>query len=288
VLGCGLCVVFGLLWLAVWRNVPGHGRRVLLIAALMMLAAGLQATVHGVLYGRPSVFGRPPPFLMARLLGDGPARKYLQEHCASSPWVICSFTGSFASATLPNNDAEFLWAPHGVWQTASMAQREQLRKEQMPLLLATLRTYPLQQMQRSGENFVHLLVTMGPDDFWNYDTFTHNNLEYAAVGLSGRYLATRQAHNDLPQRLAMHIQLPTIAASVCVIAALLPWAWRRRQWNLIGLAAVVLFILPANAFLGGVVSCVAPRYQGRIAWLAMLLAGLMIAAWSTRNESDEA
>ena len=76
-----------------------------------------------------------------------------------------------------------------------------------------------------------------------------------------------------------------VVRSVC---ARLPWVWRRRNASeqrirMLALAAVVLFVVPANAFLAGVVSTVAPRYQGRLVWLVALLAGLMVAMYLDRS-----
>jgi hypothetical protein len=55
------------------------------------------------------------------------------------------------------------------------------------------------------------------------------------------------------------------------------------------LALVVLITVIGNAFLSGVLSGVFPRYQGRVAWLVVLLAALMahlaFAARGIRNNT---
>jgi hypothetical protein len=50
---------------------------------------------------------------------------------------------------------------------------------------------------------------------------------------------------------------------------------RRRPARLIGLSAVVIFVVIANAFVTGVFSNVEVRYQSRVIWLMPLLAILL-------------
>jgi hypothetical protein len=51
-----------------------------------------------------------------------------------------------------------------------------------------------------------------------------------------------------------------------------PFVLRRRPARLIGLSAVVIFVIIANAFVTGVFSNVEDRYQSRVIWLLPLLA----------------
>jgi hypothetical protein len=272
-IGILLCVLFLVAWRLRWPVLRGHGRQIAFCLGIILLAVAAQETVHWRLYGRASLFGHAPPFLMARLLGDGPARLYLEQNCATSSWFLCSHL-----AHLPTSDGEFLWDRKGIWLNATPAQQEQMRREQIPLLLATLRAYPVQQIAISTRNVLRLLVTLGPIDFENAPDFTPQNLDYAAQDLSLRYRLTPQSRNQMPQAISQRLQLPMLAVSALIVLLLLPWAWHKGELRLLGLASVIVVALLANAVLSGVLACVCARYEGRLAWMLALLAGLLLAA----------
>ena len=39
-----------------------------------------QMALHGYLYGKPTLNGERPPYLMARIVADGPGRWYLEKN----------------------------------------------------------------------------------------------------------------------------------------------------------------------------------------------------------------
>jgi len=47
----------------------------------------------------------------------------------------------------------------------------------------------------------------------------------------------------------------------------------------IGLTAVIVFVVVANAAVTGVLSNVEDRYQARVIWLVPLLAGVFVLTW---------
>jgi hypothetical protein len=272
--GVALGMVLMGMWLARWTPIRLRGERLLWVAGLVFLATASQMAVHQRLYGRPSLTGDRPAFLMARLLGDGPARLYLQQHCYTLDWAICKHVDH-----LPTTDEGFLWTSHGIWDAATDEERTRFRREEMPLLLATLRSYPRQQIARSLANFLELLTTVGPWDFFDAGAFPSAGLDYALPGLSAEYPHTRQSHNSMPQVFCRAVQRVVLPASALVALALLPWTCRSGHRRLMALAGVVFFVVLANAFLAGVLSGVYARYQDRVAWLVVLLAGLMVDAW---------
>jgi len=269
----GLCGLLGVLWLARWRPMRGRGGGLLGVAGLVLLTMATQMAMHKRLYGRASLAGAAPPFLMARLLGDGPARTYLQQHCATLDWTICAHVKE-----LPSVDWQLMWTEHSIWKTATPEQRLQLQREQVPLAVATLRAYPLQQMGRTGSNVVQLLTTTGPWDFLAYPVFTPEAVKFMAPGSAAAYARSRQAHQGMPQELFRAVQAWTVAAAALVAAWLLWRTWRRSEARLLGLACVLLSAVAANAFVGGAFSGPYARYQVRVLWLVPLLAGLLAVA----------
>jgi hypothetical protein len=282
VLAACIVAMFAVLRMLRWPGMKGRGAGLLQLTGLLVVSVLMQMTVHARLYGKASISGQAPPFLMARLLGDGPARLYLQQNCARLTWTICLHVND-----LPDNESKFLWPSAGIWRSSSELQQQQLRKEEMPLLFATLRSYPRQQAARSWANFVDLLTSVGPWDFWNFGELTPSRLDAVLPGLGEEYPRTKQAHSALSLAFFRSVQTRVLEVSMLIVMILLPWAWYRRRWQLLGLAAMVLVVFPVNALLCGVVSCVDPRLQDRIAWMLALLAGLLLAAWLQRDVSAD-
>jgi hypothetical protein len=272
-LACIECLLLVVLWAARWAGLRHRGRRLLWAAGVIALAAATQTAVHARLHGRPSLFGSHPPYLMARVLADGPARLYLQQHCATLTWAICSHV-----ANLPTDEQRFIWEPGNVWSAATPEQRERLHAEEMPLVLATLRAYPLRQTEISLKNALHQLIFMGPAEFTDAPYFTRETLEGIAPGVYARYRHTEQARDAMPQTFVRRAQKVVIGLSAVCILYYLPWLARTGNRRLIGLTLIVASVVPANAFVTGALSALDARYQGRVAWMVLLLAAMLLVA----------
>ncbi len=82
-------------------------RPALPLAAALLFLLGSNLVGNGVLAVSP--YGSV--FALARLVGDGPGRAYVDEACPAAGWRICAWSGR-----LPTDSDEFLWQPNGpVW-----------------------------------------------------------------------------------------------------------------------------------------------------------------------------
>jgi hypothetical protein len=252
-----------------WRRVRSLGE----LAAILVVAMAAQMALHGYLYGKPTLNGERPPYLMARIVADGPGRWYLEKNCPRLLWAVCNHISQFTG-----DPDEFLWAENGAYQNASDTEKAQIDQEEMPLVLATVRAYPLQQLSRSADNFWDQFLHFGvygfdPND-WMLQQF-----DEVLPRAKASYLGSRQAHDALPLDLFTEIQWWTIVASLAAIAVLIPFLWRRHSPRLAGLTLVVAAMVVANAGVTGVLSVVDDRYQCRVIWLAPLLAGIFFIDW---------
>ena len=270
-LAVGLCFVLAVL-LVFRRPARRNLHAVRVVAMIVVIAAGSHLALHAYLYGEPSLTGKRAPFLMARVLVDGPGRWYLQQHCRDTKLVICDHFNEI------HNDDDFLWKLDGIWQTASPATKQELRREEMPLVLATLRAYPREELSISAAHFWEQLITFG---LWDYgpNAWVEEMFEKVLPGARLRYLRTRQARRALPDDFSSSAQEWTVIASLVVMGAFGPFVLRRRHVRLIGLSSVVIFVIFANAFVTGVFSNVEDRYQSRVVWLLPLLAILFALEW---------
>ncbi len=252
-----------------WRRVLSLGE----LAVIIAVAAAAQMALHGYLYGKPTLNGQRPPYLMARIVDDGPGRWYLEKNCPRLQWAICNDLSPFT-----DDPDDFLWSDNGAYQGGSDADRARIDQEEMPLVLATIRAYPLQQLSRSAANFRNQFVNFGVYGFdandWMLGQFNETMPRARAS-----YLASRQARNALPLDLFTDIQWWAIIASLAAIAVLIPFLWRRHSPRLAGLSLIIIATVVANALVTGVLSVVDDRYQCRVIWMVPLLAGIYFLDW---------
>ena len=138
--GSGLCAALGLVVLF-WRaRARQRARAVGVVAMTVVAAAGAHEALHAYLYGKPSLTGERPPFVLARVIVDGPGRWYLQQRCQNETLAVCKYLKDF-----PNDVNAFLWNLDGIWQTASPETRKQMRQEEASIVWGTVRAYPRQE-----------------------------------------------------------------------------------------------------------------------------------------------
>jgi hypothetical protein len=277
ILATGLLIP--LLLLLILQNQPMRRwlRDIGRVAVIIVFAAIAHLALHTCLYGKPSLTGKRPPVLLARIIADGPGRWYLQQNCHGLNLEICSHVQH-----LPNNVSDFLWAPDGIWRSSSAAKQDRLREEEMRVVLSTILTYPWLELRISAIHFWRQLKAFG---LWSYspNPWILEMFETVFSNARSRYLQSRQARQTLHEGFFTSVQNWTVMASLMAIgvwALLLGRGWSRR---LVGLTTVIVFVVTGNAFVTGVLSNVDDRYQGRVVWLVPLLAGLLVLSWVDRR-----
>jgi hypothetical protein len=252
------------------------------VALILALAAAAQLGLHGYLYGQPSLNGERPPFLMARVIADGPGRWYLEKNCGHLHWAICGHVQN-----LPDDPDNFLWAQDGIWQTGSDASNAQLVREEMPLFLATLRAYPREQLSRFAGNFLLQMSRFGLYDLdpsgWVLEDFDNVLPAAARAG----YLHSRQQRNVIPLEFFTTVQFWAVLASLGLLAVFLPLLGRRCPRRLAELGVVVVFMVLANGLLTGALSMPEDRYECRVIWLLPLLAALSVQVWISQRRGPQ-
>jgi hypothetical protein len=249
------------------------------LAAILAVAAAAQMALHGYLYGKPTLNGERPPYLMARIVADGPGRWYLEKNCPRLQWAVCNHLSQFT-----NNPDDFLWGENGAFQGSSDSEQKQILAEEVPLVLATVRAYPLQQLSRSAANFWNQFMNFGAYGF-DANGWMLQQIDEMMPRVRASYLGSRQAHDALPLDLFTEIQWWTIVASLAAIAVLIPFLWRRHSPRLAGLTLVVAATVVANAGVTGVLSVVDDRYQCRVIWLVPLLAAIFFLDWLVQRKA---
>ncbi len=252
------------------------------VAVVVLAAAAVQMLLHAYLNGKPSLNGQRPPFLLARIIADGPGRWYLEQRCPELHFAICEHVQN-----LPNDPDTFLWDDKGPWANASELQQEKMLAEEMPVVLGAVRAYPRDEFIIATAHFWSQLQNFG---FYAFgpDAWVPQTIETSLPGSRARYMQSRQAQDNLHEDFFTDVQNWTVLASVIVICVWALLLRRSASPRLAGLTAVVLFTVLANAAATGILVGVEDRYQIRVVWLVPLLAGIFVLTWLDQRRHPDA
>ena len=275
-LAIGLCPVLAAVLLLQKRGLRQSLRAVRPLAVILVVAVVSQVGLNWYLDDKPSLMGNRPPFLLARVLADGPGKWYVQKHCGVAP------VGSCDQLKLVTDDAEdFLWGEHG-WVNASDDEQHAWNREELPVVLGALRDYPLQELRIAAAHFWEQLLTYAVASY-DANAWIAESIDVVLPGKSAAYQRSRQAHNQLNEDFFSMVQDWALYVSLLLIVL---WAiFGRRLWTprLAALSVLILYVLLANAAVTGNFSNVEDRYQARVIWLVPLLALLFLLTWLGRK-----
>jgi putative flippase GtrA len=312
--GTGLMVAFGgglLLWI-LGLPLQSVMRRTLVVVSAAATAWAAGAAFDHVYQNRTGYKLGHPPFVMARMLADGPGRAYMRQVCGPpagpvgtmgkpEPYALCKFQANVTDST-----DLILWSDRrkplvyrglylgpGVFNIASRPERIQLENEEMRFVIGTLKFDPAGQALASLKDWGRQLVSIQVDD----------PLRNPAAFLRGRYWPTTILPKLIPNfeacrppgdcRPPFDASLLAMWHSAVLVGSLLLLAWRlslkdvREAVFRRGLktgeqparvAAVVLLLIAVavvNAAICGILSGPFARYQSRLIWLLPIGAGLV-------------
>ncbi|HEX4283823.1 MAG TPA: hypothetical protein VHZ28_01940 [Terracidiphilus sp.] len=282
----GLCAFLTLLASVTSNLVRRNLTPAIELTAVIALAVGAQTALNAFLYGKPSLSGDRPPFLTARVIADGPGRWYLQNHCATAEWEICNYAKSLPQ-DLEGSSNWILWDPNGVWMRATMDARERLLRQDAPFAVAAFRAYPREQIEKAASNFWMQIVSFQLEDLKRH-TVVMDHIGEVLPRERLSYLQSRQARNQLPNRLFTSILYCAVALSLLAIAAFAVWSRKTYPPRLLRLGLVIFSVVTINAFVTGTLSTVNSRYECRVIWLVPLFAGLCVSDWQARHSAKPA
>jgi hypothetical protein len=254
-----------------WPN--WQGMAVIGLAIVMaFLAQAMFSTVVRRVVGAPPL---RPPFLMARMIEDGPGYRYLRTTCPANGLTVCQFLDR-----LPHPAYVFLWerGPDGVFANAPPEQRRQLSAEELRFVLSVLAHDPWGELLVSLRSVGTLLTTLRLDEFQYYPEYKETFAVKVPPEHFQRMQATAAYRGTMPIRVFAALSLATLLIGASAIAVAL--AWRRTRTALdpavVRLTAWIVAGTLVNAAICGVVSGAYPRLGVRTAWL-IPFAALLIA-----------
>lgn len=281
----------------------GKNREVLLKRAGALALAALVAWMSGLAFGavykaRTGLTLSHPPFVLARVLADGPGRDYLHTACAkdNNAYAACFFA---KNVTRYSTENLILWSNRrnlGVFNIGNRPTRVRLEDEETAFVLGTLEQEPLKELGAAMLNWGRQLVYIQVDD----------PLRNPGAFLIGRYWPTTALPKLIPNFDACrppHSCKPPFSQQplawwhggiLILTLGFLVWRLSRRDaraaFSLKGLKrdneaarvlatlALLLAVVALNAAVCGILSGPFARYQARLVWLVPLAAGLAACA----------
>lgn len=258
-------------WL--WRrrasrpNARTHLQRLGIVALLVVATMLGMMTMNRVRFGRFVLNPSQQVFLMARLSETPLLRAYLTRTCPQAPSSLCE-----ALPDLPYEDSNyFLWHERGVGSRIDWLQvAPEYGAVTRDILTtpASLATFALDSAARTLRQLAHMeLTAFDPETDASFAVIA---LERQLPADAARYRASRQFADGLGWREVVS----RLYVAVLIGATL--WLACTLRAGVDHTAALVTALLLAgvvvNAAVMGSLSAVEGRYQGRVAWLVVLLA----------------
>jgi hypothetical protein len=224
-----------------------------------------------VVHHSVALFPAGQSFLLANMIEQGPARRYLQETCPAAGYKICRIAKS-----LPATPYELLWATDAYRELGGF---DGMREEAAQIVRGTFRSRPWDVLQMAVDTVGSSFITHAPgaelgplsNHSWMTDVLTKK------FGLSAvrAYENSLESQDAVPRALLQavdNISFP-IAAVGLLISGI--FAFRRGFQEATALAILIPAAYAINNTLSAFGSGVFDRYQARVTWL-FALAGMLI------------
>jgi hypothetical protein len=260
---------------AVLRKPPWRPAATVAVAVgIGLLGEVLFSLTVEAIYGAPPL---RPPFLMARLVSDGPGYAYLAANCPEIGLRLCDWL-----PRLPTDTDTFLWskdAGTGVFGIVDPATRRALAGEQAAFVLGVLKYDLLGQIVASLHDFAEQLGRFGLGEFAYNDYLRRTMPDMLPPAERAAFVGSALYRETFPLGPVDAL----VRAAAAAAAAYLLWRAAAAVLGrdpdgapadpgLLVFAVVLIGGVVANAAVTGILSTPHDRYQARVIWLVPLLA----------------
>jgi hypothetical protein len=229
-----------------------------------------------------------PPFLMARLIEDGPGYRYLKESCPQSNFQVCSSLGR-----LPMIADNFIWSfdPPGVFAVSTPEIRRLLSAEQYRFAWAVLKHDPLGVVGSAAANSGLQLFSNGLAEFDMSAPTDRALANKLPAQYRARFRASAAYRGLVPTQTWSGIGLIVFWSGLLSLVIILFTGRVRQRFHARQLdpAVWVLVGVVINAVVCGTMSGPHDRYEARVAWLVPFVAiALLLEIARLRRTNDAA
>lgn len=206
-------------------------------------------------FGEVSVSAKRFPTALTRSVVDGPARWYLEKHCATEQYAVCEVFGT----EIPETINDFLFYAGGLNGRATPEQMDRIRAEEAEIVMRAALAYPGYEAYNLSRNVFRQL--------FRFDLGQSRFKERLALDSDG-----------IPQLVPSGLDVQPVMVIVgmltkIVLLICLAWTiWNFKRLHNRARVSVFLVIagLVGNATIVVAFSSLASRYQARVIWVLPL------------------
>ena len=259
--------------LRIWRTVS------IRLLTTIVTSIALMLTSTYFLYGKFGLVGPHPPFLLARIISDGPGKIYLKEHCVRHDYAVCKYIN-----VLPKYFGPLLWGPKSIMKLASKEDTQRIREEELQVVLGAVRTYPWKQLKASAKNFVKQCLMIGPNYFTR--SIDSNAIDFFPI-IGTKHFRSRQYLKTLPPRFLRILQCITVLVAIFICFFIVLRLGKLLPNKLFALTVLIVIGLLGNNLITGAISQPNGRFQSRIIWLVPMLSILFVFVWAYNKQKNQ-
>lgn len=279
-------LIVAVLWViglmtSIRRGTRDRASLAILGVAVLVAAAG-QLTFSALVKHVVGAAPLRPPFLMARMIEDGPGYRYLRATCPRDGLTVCEYLDR-----LPIEANLFLWdaSPRGVFSAVAPSVRRALAAEQTRFVIAVLAYAPRAELQDALRDFGAQLTMIGLEEF-QYPAVLKRSFEEKIPAVHLRRMKESAAYRgSMPIGPFSRLTGITFALAVVVVLCALLWPPARRSLppRLMAATAWMIAAVLVNSAVCGILSGPHNRYAARVSWVVPLAAFLIVVAASERR-----
>lgn len=223
-----------------------------------------------------------PPFLMARLVADGPGKGFLRDNCPTSGFVLCHHMEGLSS----NSDL-ILWSPNreqGVFSALPNDERRQIAGEEARFVVAVVADRPLDVLRTSLTAIADQALK------WRFSEFNQTPPETSELNaklparVQHQYATTRAYTANMPVSAVEVLSL--LACAISLMIAVRALSRRNTDYRVKIFLATLLIGIVTNIAVCGALSTPHDRYSTRVLWV--LIVGAFVAIVRKREQPRSA
>ncbi|MDX2028379.1 MAG: hypothetical protein SFW62_07065 [Alphaproteobacteria bacterium] len=271
-----------LIWLIRPGLIPSLRPLPYIAALILAFAAFFSFSYAG--YKKVSLAPNSPPFLLARVLADGPGKAYLQATCGQKTYALCPYLDR-----LPPTASGFLWRflPQTT-DTEGAGFRKAIADEQASIIIGSVKMFPGWMVHNMLINTVHQLVRFESQIYFTEGDKAGFSQEFPFA--AAPYAGSMQSKGLLSDAALKNMNLyhgVVAIVSLILCGLLMVRCWKAREFRPVMLAVFLALSFLANAFASGALGGVFGRYEGRGIWLIPFCAILMGLALKKKSSPSK-
>lgn len=251
--------------------------------AVVLTAMLLIPVLHLALTGKGGYTPGGSTFLFGRLVQDGLAKRWLDDHCPAPGIKLCELRHR-----LPATADDFLWNGGSPFQDIG-GWKGDAEPELKRLTWAAVTAYPGMTIWTTLRSTAQQMVKVATGDALDEShSDTRGIIHKKLPDIAQPFFEARQQKSRISRELFDWLNLIHVPVAMLSVIGLLPvaiWSRRSGRGDLAAFAVFVFFALLGNAFICGALSNPHNRYQSRLVWLASLAVGMAFVAYREKRQN---